>query len=563
MYKMIHIFFRRRKIVGLRGSIRGYSILKRRRKIGVLRDIKSRLVDCTLDQLGAQGSKFIFGKSVSQSELVIRQMLLQRHGGSALIKKILESIGNPSCAIVYPMPKEWRTLLKSQGVNVNEIKSRVAWAILVFLYFGWGVLNIIYLAATSAMRTLRRTSYKNRCYVYFNGLTVANLPVSGGVRSCDICSWYIHWRGHLAGLEAVRHSVFGANAATIDGCTVEYAAEPFYIFRGIRNILHFIIWGGFSIIVAAMDGLRGRWWNALALSEASRAKCVQLCDTNELAREYLFHYSGTIYRPMWTYEAEAKGAKIICYFYSTSEQVKLPSGYVSQQYEWGAASWPNYLVWDFYQESLIRRDIDSNANIQIVGPIWFGDSNIEVPKINDITIGVFDIQPHQQASYFGFNTNCDYHTVEYPRMQIQFLEDIHLVLRECGVIMAFKKKREIGKRGVKKYLKLLEKLSLSPNVVLIPPSISPIRIIEKCFATISMPFTSTAHYNFGSSNLRAYYDPTGWIQKDDRGAHGVQILSGIEELRCWVKAIVAKFSNDLQGDLDRSGFVEQSKNGRV
>jgi polysaccharide biosynthesis PFTS motif protein len=129
--------------------------------------------------------------------------------------------------------------------------------------------------------------------------------------------------------------------------------------------------------------------------------------------------------------------------------------------------------------------------------------------------------------------------------------------------MAFKKKREIGKRGVKKYLKLLEKLSLSPNVVLVPPSISPIRIIEKCFATISMPFTSTAHYSFGSSNLKAYYDPTGWIQKDDRGAHGVQILSGIEELRCWVKAIVAKFSNDLQGDLDRSGFVEQSKNGRV
>ena len=529
-----------RKLASLRASLRGYSVIKRKRQLAVLRNIKSKLVDCTLDEIVQHASGFIFGKSISQSECVVRQFLLDRNGGNTLIRKILESIGNPRYAIVYPMPKEWRDMLKSEGINVDEIKSRFAWVILVFLYFAHGVLSVLHLAAVAVMLTLRRASQDTRRYAYFDLLSTANLPAMGSGRSYDICTWYIRWQGHLEGIESVRHSVIGANAVTVDDCSVEYTTKPFHKIRGFQNVLHFIAWGVSAIVVAAADGLRGRWWHAIALTEAARAKAVHLSDSGYLARDYLFHYSGNVYRPMWTYEAEAKGSRIICYFYSTSEVVKLPSGYESQHYDWGASSWPLYLVWDSYQEKIIRRDIDKEAAIEVVGPIWFSDSEIEVPPFKGITIGVFDIQPHRSVYYIPMGHHCDFE-LEHPEFRIRFLEDIYSVIMECGANMAIKKKREIGRRVKKKYQKKLEELAISQNVVMVPPSISPIRVIEKCQAIISMPFTSTAQYRSEPGNLNVYYDPTGWLQKEDPGAHGVPILSGIEELRHWVQVVVAKF----------------------
>ena len=90
--------------------------------------------------------------------------------------------------------------------------------------------------------------------------------------------------------------------------------------------------------------------------------------------------------------------------------MNLQSGYEQQHYEWGAQSWPNYMVRDFYQESLFRKGIDMEANIQIAGRILFGDSDLEVPQIKDLSNEVFDIQPQRQVLYFGLNTNCNYQT---------------------------------------------------------------------------------------------------------------------------------------------------------
>ena len=34
-----------------------------------------------------------------------------------------------------------------------------------------------------------------------------------------------------------------------------------------------------------------------------------------------------------------------------------------------------------------------------------------------------------------------------------------------------------------------------------------------------------------------YYDPSGLIQKDDRGAHGIKIVSGRKELEAWLEGL--------------------------
>lgn len=64
------------------------------------------------------------------------------------------------------------------------------------------------------------------------------------------------------------------------------------------------------------------------------------------------------------------------------------------------------------------------------------------------------------------------------------------------------------------------------------PQRSPQAVSFNNVAIISAPFTSTALLVPGV--LSAYFDPIDWIQKEDRAAHGIPILSGPDELRAWL-----------------------------
>ena len=101
------------------------------------------------------------------------------------------------------------------------------------------------------------------------------------------------------------------------------------------------------IVLAARDILFWKWWNIILLKEASLSIVVRTHNSKTLAREYLFNNSAYIYRPLWTYEAEAKDSKITLYFYSTNCELfkqnkvnsKMALGYQSM-------TWPRYLVWN-------------------------------------------------------------------------------------------------------------------------------------------------------------------------------------------------------------------------
>ena len=80
----------------------------------------------------------------------------------------------------------------------------------------------------------------------------------------------------------------------------------------------------------------------------------------------------------------------------------------------------------------------------------------------------------------------------------------------------------------------LEKKS---NLIEINPDASGYSVIEKWKAVISMPFTSTALIAKSLGKPSIYYDPSGIIQKDDRAAHGIPVITGKEELQSWVKTL--------------------------
>lgn len=89
----------------------------------------------------------------------------------------------------------------------------------------------------------------------------------------------------------------------------------------------------------------------------------------------------------------------------------------------------------------------------------------------------------------------------------------------------------------KRYLKKVERLSEKTNYIRVDPNIDALLVVQKTKACISIPFTSTALIAKNEGKPSVYYDPTGMIQKDDRAAHGIQVLNNINELEEWVKRI--------------------------
>ena len=74
---------------------------------------------------------------------------------------------------------------------------------------------------------------------------------------------------------------------------------------------------------------------------------------------------------------------------------------------------------------------------------------------------------------------------------------------------------------------------------IVDPSLSALRVAASCCAGISAPFTSTAIHVQALGLPSVYYDPVGWTQPDDSGAHGIPVLRGKAELKAWVTKVLA------------------------
>jgi polysaccharide biosynthesis PFTS motif protein len=126
-----------------------------------------------------------------------------------------------------------------------------------------------------------------------------------------------------------------------------------------------------------------------------------------------------------------------------------------------------------------------------------------------------------------------------PTVANPFLLHVSNAAQRHDVLMLWKRKRNVGSLAHPFYRRLADQLAENSHVVLIEPAISANRVIEASFAVISMPFTSTALIAREMGKPSIYYDPTGLLQRDDRAAHGIPILSGSDELEAWIFAQVS------------------------
>jgi len=515
----------------LRRMMRGYRILRASGRLSRIPALHSALTVMPLAMSPGGFSARFLGAAVENAELSVRQYLLSLVGGTKLTKAVLSAVGDQGSKVVHPLPAEWRRVVREHGFDVAMLGSSVLWAGWVVLVFSYGVVCATR-AVLGNLRASRAERPETRRYAHFEGLAPGNLPrPCNDGRSHEIVTWYLQWNGRPAGLDAVTHTVQGQAATTTCGTPVLPVSSPYPPLR-LDSSMRLLAWTITAVARGLFDLARGRWWHAILLKEAVRAAEVRFQAPARLATDYLFHNSSWIYRPLWTYEAERAGSRTLLYFYSTNtEAFKNADGYPDIIYGYRSMTWTHYLAWDDYQASFIRRCVGERARVSVVGSIWFSSSPAELKELGACAVAVFDVQPHRESRYRMLGLATEYYV---PRVARQFLLDVHEALQECGSEMVLKRKREIGRMLHPRYRSVVEQLSRSSGFTAVDPEISALRVIDASAAVISMPFTSTALLGRDLGKPSVFYDPFGMVEKDDRAAHGIEVLCGHNELRSWL-----------------------------
>ncbi len=527
----------RRARIRLIRVMRGYRRLKAAGALGRVAAVKEALTATPACQ-PSDAMRFL-GLEVAQAELAVRQFLLVRRVATGLSEALLESVGNHDAPVRYALPLKWRDVLRSHGFPVAERVSALLWAGFNALYFANGLLTVFKLALANAAGLVRAKSRPPGRYVYFDALGAGNLPSAGkDTDNYNIVNWYLGWAQRATDIDQVCHGVANAGMRFASSTPVISMQSPLLPLNDRYALAQFFRWGVVYGCAALLGLLRGNWWPALMLGEAAKAAQVRFQEPALLARDYLFHNSNWIYRPLWTYEAERKGARIIFYFYSTNcEKFQHSGTHSSLAYGWQAMSWPLYIVWDEYQAAFVRRAAGDSAHINVVGSISF-NSGTNVPRdLPGHAIAVFDVQPMRDAIYKPLGLDFEYYV---PRNAVRFLDDIRLATLMAGETMVLKRKRDVGNNLHPAYELAIRRLSKTANYLELDPDTSASALIENCQAVISMPFTSAALIGREMGKPSIFYDPHSVCEKDDHAAHGIEVVSGYKELVLWINALPAR-----------------------
>jgi len=528
-------FLRNRARARLRQVMRGYRRLRAAGELGRIAAVKEALTNTPACQPGSGAGRFL-GVEGAEAELAVRQFLLLRRVATGLGESLLESLGNHDAPVRYALPGKWRDVLRAHGFHVAERASAWLWAGFSVLYFANGLLSMLKLTSASTAELVRPGRTELGRYVFLDSLGVGNLPstVHDGERH-DIVSWYLRWPNRAPDIDSVCHNVAKVGPRLAERTQIVSIKSPLLPLGNLGALTHFVRWGVGTCGVALLALLKGKWWCPLMLSEAAKAAQVRFQQPEFLARDYLFHNSNWIYRPLWTYEAARKGARIIFYFYSTNaEKFKHAGGYPSLAYGWRAMAWPEYLVWDAHQAAFVRRAVGPEAHVNVVGSIPF-NSGVDLSQdLPGRAIAVFDVQPMRDAIYQPLGLDFEYYV---PHNANKFLADIQKATQISERVMVLKRKRNVGALLHPGYERTINRLGTTSNYLEIDADTSASSLIAKCQAVISAPFTSTALVARELGKPSIYYDPFGICEKDDRAAHGIPILSGQKELQDWLSAL--------------------------
>jgi polysaccharide biosynthesis PFTS motif protein len=521
--------------------MRGYDILKKSNRLSLIDNVRNRITEQALNPSTKEITILKNEVAVRDHQVVIQQYLIEQLLTLSFNKSVLFTVATGK-KLVYPLPSSWQNILSENDIKPNCFICTVLFYKYIFTNGLAGCAEFLWQTLRSFKRSIKVAYSDLGEYVFFEALQPSNLPDVSGDYEYGIVSTYVKKFPKPDLVDFVCHTVQQKSGLVINGKQTRAIPSPIPPLSFNINFFLFLAIGSRYFLMSLFDVFRGQWQTMLMLREKMKSLAFRFGSNNKKAKQFLFHNSGWIYRPLWTYVAENLGASIVFYFYSVNcERFKRDGRYPDRMTNsWAITTWPEYLVWDSYHADFVRRVIKRENKATVVGSVSFIHSSKKLEYSSERFISIFDVQPMRQTFYNTLAVDTEYYV---PEVANSFLEDVIKTARNSGFSVIIKRKREIGKYINSEYRSKIESYGKLPDCVFVDPSIPAEEIIKKSILVISMPFTSTAILakEFGKPGV--YYDPSGVIEKEDRAAHGIKILSTIKELSAAFEKL--KWSNYL------------------
>ena len=514
--------------------MRGYRRLKETDGLHRITALKAQLTTTRFERVVGRASRPVFGAALPHAEIAVRQFVLARFAHVDFNAALLRSVatGEP---MAYPLPAEWRRVIREHGFPVAGLTSAVRWHIACVMLFGaaavW-VVKRINLSWLVRRRRGRLSARSAAAAAHFHAIAPPNIPNPGpDGRSFDVVTWYACAKDRPPDITTILHEV-DAPSTEVCGVPVHGGQPLVRPLASPRRKALFCLWSFWAACLAMIDLLRNRWWHALLFREAMQAAMVRYQHPDRIPKEILYHNSSWVYRPLLTYEAERAGARTRLYFYSANtEGFKSSRGYPPPFYGWAATNWPECLVWDDYQADFMSRSAGAGTRIRVVGAIPFTSSPEQLPHVPGRCLAVFDVTPMRPSFYARLGLDFEYYTAD---TSMAFLESLHAAAIAYRYTLLWKRKRKMSAVTHRRFRAFAEDFGTRAGVQIVDPDVSAVRVIERATLVASMPFTSTALVARELQKPSCYYDAVGRLQRDDRAAHGIQIVQGMQELREWI-----------------------------
>ena len=509
---------------------RGYRLLHQRGQSDLVQKCKHQVSLAATGVTTGTASADIFFAARPEANLVIRQYLTKRTGEKSICLSVFNAVGGG--VPIHHLPPHTYPVLRALGIPVWGLGSRVRWMVSLLVYWLYGCWMIVKLGRSTAERNSELNAGSS---AFFQDLPVNAVPDrETSFERQDLVSWYCRWDQRNPLISSVSHQHKSRVKAVVNGVTLEYRAAGWSGYMGSTARIKYLLWGLRVGFMSLVDLLRGRWWHALLFSQAVMAKRLALSSEETLPAEIWFNHENYKYRPIWTYEAEARGVKSYLYFYSINNQTVQPAGHeISISGYWHLMNWPRCLVWNSQQKEILQQYINMETTYVPAGHMPYSDTNEELTPLSSPAIAVFDIPSYGNETSFALGQAYKYqkdHVVE------AFYDDIIDAARANELVVCTKQKTGRKKSHLTaRYLHLLEKLEQSPDVCATEAGIAAHRLIMATQMTVSAPYSSTSVIAEALGKPGCYYDPTGLLPEMTIFSHGIRIIRSPEALSDWIK----------------------------
>ena len=519
----------RRKI---RAYMRGFRKIKEQNRLEYVAEIKNKLADLTISK---KPLKTIIN---NPTEICFHQFLVYRLLDVKFNKALLMAISHEKKYFFHPLPNLWREALMEEGFKLPKLSNHLLWILFNIKWYLIGLLTGIFEIIKSV--SINKNIPLNQNSAFFENLYSNTLIKVRDENTQTILDWFCK-QDEASVLNQIYHNCRGSENYNIGNKLITFRRESYPTINSFLKSIKFIFWfipKGFSSIFFVKQRLIFR--------ELVFEKLTQLASKSELDNYYLFHNSGHVFRPLWTYEVERRDCQVIFYFYSTNISTFKEKGKnFVQDFQWQVASWPHYWVWNNQQLEFLNINTIAQKKVTIKGIIPFTSFVVKdtpIQKLNKNSILIFDVQPKKEHVYSSLAPTVDFYSEENT---IYFLECINEIASFYNLKVYIKRKRHSDQIS-KRYLRKIDFFVNNRDWYDLDPEIDAnyaCKILDPV-AAVSAPFTSTAIISKQNHIPSIYFDPTKRLDKDFKINNGIQLISTKKELYKWFESnAIMKISN--------------------